>query len=74
MRFVFPRFSLFFSSLGFIGMWLLLLIIEFLNVFKLEEIELGKLAAFPLNLEDFLLLSSFLVGFILTEKLPQSKQ
>ncbi|MDW3649790.1 MAG: hypothetical protein R8P61_22150 [Bacteroidia bacterium] len=74
MRFVFPRFSLFFSSLGFIGMWLLLLIIEFLNVFKLEEIELGKLAAFPLNLADFLLLSSFLIGFILTEKLPQSKR
>ncbi|MEM8889228.1 MAG: hypothetical protein AAGD28_14725 [Bacteroidota bacterium] len=73
MRFVFPRFSLFCASLGFIGMWLMLLIIEYLNFFNLQGIELGKLADFPFNLADLFLLSGFLIGFIFTDKTPQSK-
>ncbi|MEL6252410.1 MAG: hypothetical protein AAFR87_10410 [Bacteroidota bacterium] len=71
MRFVIPRFSLFWASLGFIGMWLLLLIIEFFQFFSLQGIELGKLADFPLNLADLLLLSGFLIGFIFTDRTPQ---
>lgn len=74
MRLVIPRFSLFFASLGFIGMWLLLLIIEFLDLFSLEGIEVGKLAHLPFNLADLLLLSSFFIGFLFTDRISPSRR
>ena len=74
MRLVIPRFSLFYASLGFIGMWLLLLIIEFLDLYSLEGIEVGKLAQLPFNLADILLLSGFFIGFLFTDRYPPSKR